>query len=71
MNTPAVMRGIGQVMLQNNSYAGALFLLGLLVSSRRAFLLAVLGSLTGCSWPGAWGRPSRPSIPARSVSTAC
>ncbi len=40
----AVLRGLGQVMFQNNSYTGVLFLLGIAVNSRVLALAALLGS---------------------------
>lgn len=43
----ANLRGVGQIMLQNNAWTGALFLMGILVNSRVMFVGAVLGVLTG------------------------
>lgn len=47
-----VLNGVGQVFLQADAVTGALFLLGLLASSRRAAALALLGSAIG--WGVAW-----------------
>ncbi|HET8901391.1 MAG TPA: urea transporter, partial [Holophagaceae bacterium] len=41
----AVLRGIGQVMLQNNSYAGLLFLAGIFYNSRLFGLAALAGTI--------------------------
>ncbi len=43
----ANLRGVGQIMLQNNAWTGALFLLGILVNSWVMFVGAVLGVLSG------------------------
>lgn len=51
-----LLTGVGQVMLQEHWLAGLLMLLGLLVSSRRAFAFGLLGSLVGLLlgiWAGA------------------
>lgn len=42
----AVLRGLGQVMFQNNSYAGALFLAGIAAHSAWFALAAFVGSMT-------------------------
>lgn len=42
-----VLRGIGQVMLQNNSYAGALFLLGIFCNSVLFGCAVLVGTLVG------------------------
>lgn len=42
-----VLTGVGQVFLQDSMLTGALFILGLLVASRRACLAAVAGALSG------------------------
>lgn len=42
-----LLTGVGQVMLQEHWLAGLLMLIGLLVSSRRAFAFGLLGSLIG------------------------
>lgn len=49
----AVLRGVGQVMLQNNRYAGLLFVLGLAVASPMFALAAVLGTIVGTA-TAAW-----------------
>lgn len=52
----AVLRGVGQVMLQNNSYAGLLFLAGLFYNSRLFGTAVVVGTVvsTGSAiWLGA------------------
>lgn len=41
-----VLRGVGQVFLQNNPLTGALFLLGIFLSSWAAGLFALLGTVT-------------------------
>ena len=41
----SVLRGIGQVMLQNNSYTGLLFLLGVFYSSTLSGLAVLLGTV--------------------------
>jgi urea transporter len=41
----SVLRGVGQVMLQNNSYAGLLFLAGLFYNSTLFGLAAVVGTM--------------------------
>lgn len=41
----AVLRGVGQVMLQNNSYTGLLFLLGIAYNAPPLALAAVLGTV--------------------------
>lgn len=43
--TDAVLRGIGQVMLQNNSYTGLLFLLGIAYNAPMLALAAILGTV--------------------------
>lgn len=43
--TDSVLRGIGQVMLQNNSYTGAIFLLGIFWNSRLFGLAALVGTV--------------------------
>lgn len=48
-----LFKGVAQVFFQNNGVTGILFLVGLLVSSRRIFVTAGLGSLTGLLV--AWG----------------
>ncbi|HET9180056.1 MAG TPA: urea transporter [Terriglobia bacterium] len=48
-----LFKGVAQVFFQNSVVTGVLFLAGLLVSSRRMFLAALLGSLTGLFV--AWG----------------
>ncbi len=51
-NSPAldfadtVLRGVGQVMLQNNSFTGALFLAGVFVNSAMSGLAAIAGAVT-------------------------
>lgn len=40
-----VLRGVGQVLLQNNPLSGAIFLAGILVSSWVAGLYALLGTV--------------------------
>lgn len=42
-----LLSGIGQVFFQGDSITGAVFAVGLLISSRRGFAMAVLGSLAG------------------------
>lgn len=42
-----VLRGVGQVMFQNSALTGAIFLLGLLASSRVSAALAAAGSAAG------------------------
>lgn len=42
-----LLHGVAQVFFQENLWTGAVFLLGLLLASRKAALLAVLGSLSG------------------------
>ena len=41
------LRGMGQIMLQDNALTGALFLLGILVNSWEMFLAALLGVVSG------------------------
>lgn len=41
----AVLRGIGQVMLQNNSYTGVLFVLGIFYTSRLLGVAVLVGSV--------------------------
>lgn len=48
-----LFNGVAQVFFQGNAVTGALFMLGLLISSRLAFGMALLGSLTGLLL--AWG----------------
>lgn len=48
-----LLNGVGQVFFQENLVTGALFLAGLLVASRMAFVAAVIGSLGGLLV--AWG----------------
>ena len=43
----ALLRGMGQIMLQDNALTGALFLAGILVNSYQMFLAALLGVLSG------------------------
>ena len=43
----ALLRGMGQIMLQDNALTGALFLLGILVNSWQMFLAALLGVISG------------------------
>ena len=43
----ALLRGMGQIMLQDNALTGALFLLGILLNSWQMFLAALLGVLSG------------------------
>ena len=43
----ALLRGMGQIMLQDNALTGALFLLGILVNSWQMFLAALLGVASG------------------------
>lgn len=53
----ALSQGVGQVMLQGNIITGIIFLIAIFVSSKKAGLLAFLGTLLGltvayaCSWP--------------------
>lgn len=53
----ALSQGVGQVMFQGNTITGIIFLIAIFVSSRKAGLLAFLGTLLGltvayaCSWP--------------------
>ncbi len=42
-----LFNGIGQVFFQENIVTGVIFSLALLISSRRAFIMGLLGSLTG------------------------
>ncbi len=42
-----LLHGVSQVFFQENLWTGALFLAGLLLASRKAAVLAVLGSLSG------------------------
>lgn len=42
---PAILRGIGQVMFQNNSYTGMLFLIGIFYNSWLLGLGAILGTV--------------------------
>lgn len=42
---PAILRGIGQVMFQNNSYTGMLFLIGIFYNSWLLGLVAILGTV--------------------------
>jgi len=42
-----LLRGMGQIMLQDNALTGALFLIGILVNSWQMFLAALLGVLSG------------------------
>ncbi|MDE3181291.1 MAG: urea transporter [Acidobacteriota bacterium] len=48
-----LFKGVAQVFFQGNAITGALFLIGLLISSRRMFATALLGSITGLLV--AWG----------------
>lgn len=48
--TDGLLQGVSQVFFQENILTGILFLTGLLISSRRCFSMALLGSLLGmCS----------------------
>ncbi len=42
-----ILRGVGQVMFQNNALTGILFLLAILVNSRMPAIYALYGSLLG------------------------
>ncbi|MGH9359093.1 MAG: urea transporter [Terriglobia bacterium] len=48
-----LFKGVAQVFFQDNAITGVLFLIGLLISSRRAFFAAFMASLTGLLV--AWG----------------
>ena len=54
---PALSRGIGQVMFQENIFAGIILFIGILVCSRISALYALLGTAIGvvvacvCSFP--------------------
>ena len=48
-----LFKGVAQVFFQDNAATGGLFLIGLLISSRRIFVAALLGSMTGLLV--AWG----------------
>ena len=48
----AVLRGVGQVMLQNSRYAGLLFVLGIAASSPMFALAAVLGTAVSTATAG-------------------
>lgn len=48
-----LFKGVAQVFFQENAVTGGLFTLGLFISSRRAFIMAILGSLIGLMV--AWG----------------
>ncbi len=41
----AVLRGMGQIMLQNNSYAGLIFLIGIACNSALIALAALVGTV--------------------------
>ena len=41
----SVLRGVGQVMLQNNSYAGLIFLVGICYNSQLFGLAALVGTV--------------------------
>ena len=42
-----VIQGVSQVFFQGNTISGILMLLGLLINSKRAFIWAIIGSITG------------------------
>lgn len=65
-----LFNGVAQVFFQKNVITGAFFLVGLLVSSRRMFLSAVLSSLTGVLV--AWGMgAAEPAIRSGLFSFNC
>jgi len=43
----ALLRGMGQIMLQDNALTGLLFLLGILANSWQMFFAALLGLMSG------------------------
>ena len=47
-----LLKGVSQVFFQENMVTGALFLIGLLIGSRRCFTMAIVGSIMGiaCAW---------------------
>lgn len=55
-----LFNGVAQVFFQGSVVTGALFLIGLLISSRRIFVTALLGSLTGLlvAWGLGAGEPA-------------
>lgn len=56
-----LFKGVAQVFFQENAVTGGLFILGLFISSRRAGMMAILGSLIGLIV--AWGLgASEPAI---------
>ncbi len=57
----SVLRGIGQVMLQNNSYTGAIFLIGIFCNSRLFGLATLVGALASTTAAMAMG-VARPLI---------
>lgn len=57
----AVLRGIGQVMLQNNRYAGLLFVIAIASSSPLFALAAVLGTAVSTA-TAVWLAVDRPSV---------
>lgn len=54
-----VLRGVGQVFLQNNPLTGALFLCGIFLSSRTAGLYAVVGTVVATGTAMLLGVPRR------------
>lgn len=51
----SILRGLGQVMFQNNSYAGLLFLAGIAVNSLLLALAALVGTATATLTASIWG----------------
>ena len=61
--TDRTLRGVGQVMLQNNPVTGALFLLGIFISSWVAGLYAVVGTVAATETAMMSGAPRGARLP--------
>ena len=55
-----IAKGIGEVMFQDNSVTGCIFLLALIVSSRAAFVWALVGSALGLGTAWIMGAAAQP-----------
>src|SRR5690349_11909597 len=53
----SVLRGVGQVMLQNNPITGLLFLLGIFIGDWVAGLYALLGTVAATETASLFGAP--------------
>lgn len=65
-----LFNGVAQVFFQGNVVTGVLFLIGLLISSRRIFVTALLGSLTGLLVAWGMGAPE-PAIRSGAFGFNC